>query len=434
MTDMKKLLSFLLVLLLAVVPYAAAEDTAEYRDEIYAFRYPASWSCGVADNGDIVLGSPDRRSAVLTYAVLSDLWPFTGESLSDGPIIEQYISSYGGKNLALNGEYELTQAGDLKGFRAFGSWRATGQDAVMLMLSGGGLVVGFVLVGDDALALEEELTGSVEPVGKMPSQGAEGFLRWESGSAAVEYPSSYSVLDQATAAMFADPEDPANVIMAKVYSLDVDYTDGLAPAIAANALPRSANVESDPEMTAIGGRNAALIRGTVSGGPMEFYVIGGGRTALALVFLGEKAVIGSSAPRRSDDTSKRRKKQGIGLNRRSLTARTVRTTVISCLLLGGHSSGIRPRRIRYDDGHAVRAARVRNSQTRAALGYVRRRFDIAGQTGHGDLPFPYAGAAGKDDHGSGEIPFVLLVRGYRDRRGRDVGYADQSARYVRDRS
>ena len=42
-------------------------------------------------------------------------------------------------------------------------------------------------------------------------------------------------------------------------------------------------------MVEIGGRNAALIQGNVTGGPLAFYVIGGGRTALVLMFTGEEA-------------------------------------------------------------------------------------------------------------------------------------------------
>lgn len=62
---MKRTIAFCLALILVFAGGAFAEDTAEYRDEIFAFRYPASWSCDTAPNGDIVLGSSDSSSAVL---------------------------------------------------------------------------------------------------------------------------------------------------------------------------------------------------------------------------------------------------------------------------------------------------------------------------------------------------------------------------------
>ena len=48
-------MAFLLVLgcmpALAGAEAAFTEETAEYRDEIISFRYPADWSCGVAYDG-----------------------------------------------------------------------------------------------------------------------------------------------------------------------------------------------------------------------------------------------------------------------------------------------------------------------------------------------------------------------------------------------
>ena len=145
---MKKILVFCIAFILIFAAVALAEETAEYRDALYAFRYPASWSCDTADNGDIVLGSPGRDSAVLTFALISDLYVFTGDSEHDAPLAEDWIASYSGKNLALTGEYTPMKSGELRGIRALGSWRATGQEAVVLLLSGNRHLIGFVLVGD----------------------------------------------------------------------------------------------------------------------------------------------------------------------------------------------------------------------------------------------------------------------------------------------
>ena len=286
---MKQMSAICIALMLICAAAAFAEETAEYRDALYAFRYPASWTCETADNGDIVLGSPGRDSAVLTFALISDLYAFTGDAEHDAPLAEDWIASYGGKNLALTGKYTLMQSGELHGIRALGSWRATGQEAVMLILSGNRHLIGFVLVGDAAIALEGDFLDSVELLGDVPAESAEGYMRWENAVFALDYPAHYSMLDQGTAVAFINPDDPNCIIMAKSYALDVEYSDKMAPVIAANALPKSTKVEPNAEMTEIGGRNAAVIRGTVSGGPMAFYAIGSGRTALALMFMGEEA-------------------------------------------------------------------------------------------------------------------------------------------------
>ena len=288
---MKKLISCILCLILAcgMMSGAMAESTKEYRDDIYAFRYPASWNCDTASNGDIVLTSSDGKNAVLTFAIITDLWAFTGDAMTDAPMIENYISSYGGKNLALTGEYTLVQSGGLRGFRALGSWRASGQDAVMLVLSGDRHMVGFVLVGNAAIALEQDLLNSVELVDKASEESDEGFLRWESDTITLDYPSHFGLMEQTTGVVFVNSDDPNSIIMARVYNLDSDYTDAAAPNIASSTLPKSAKIEPNAEMIEIGGRNAAAITGTVSGSPVAYYVIGSGKTALALMFFGEES-------------------------------------------------------------------------------------------------------------------------------------------------
>lgn len=278
-----------LFLLCGILSFASAEAAKEYRDEYYSFLYPASWSCDQAPNGDIVLGSPNGKDAVLTFAIVSDLYPFSGDALTDKPLIEDYISSYGGKNLALTGGYMLAQAGDLRGFRATGSWRATGQDAVMLVLSGSRHMVGFVMVGNGAIALEPTFLNSVTLIGNAPKESAEGFLRFDGKDFSLDYPAHYGALDQGTAVAFINSADPNNIIMVKAYPLGMDYSDALAPAVAAGTLPKSTKVEPNAEMTEIGGRRAAVITGTVSGGPLAFYVIGEGQTALILMFTGTEA-------------------------------------------------------------------------------------------------------------------------------------------------
>ena len=280
---------FCLFLLCGGMTCAVAESTKEYRDTAYSFRYPETWSCDKAGNGDIVLLSPDGKSAVLTFALRSDLWPFSGDALTDAPMIESYIASYGGKNLSLTGEYELAASNGMRGFRAFGSWLATGDDAVMLVLSDDSHLVGFVLVGEQAIALEQELLDSGQLTGDGPEESGEGFLRWEGESISMDYPDGYGMQEQSSGVAFFNMADPNQFILARIYPLDFDYDDKLAADMAAMALPKSANVEPNAEMVQIGSWNAGVVYGTVSEAPMAFYMIGSGRTAVGIMFMGEGA-------------------------------------------------------------------------------------------------------------------------------------------------
>ena len=289
---MKKAFCILLgiILGLAMTGSVLAEDTAEYRDDVYSFRYPAAWSQATADNGDIVIGSPDGSNAVLTFAIRSDLTQFSGDTEPDASTMEMYISQYGGKNLVLNGEYEAIRTGELVGYRVFGTWKASGQKAELILLTGSRHMVGFVFVGDGALEKERVFLDSIELQGNTSAGSTEGFTRWEGTQFALNYPETYGIMEQKTGIVCINPNDSSNIIMARTYSLDMDYSDETAPIIAANALPKSTKVEANPEMTEIGGRAAAVIMGTVANGPMHFYVIGSGRTAMALMFTGEESV------------------------------------------------------------------------------------------------------------------------------------------------
>ena len=78
--------------------------------------------------------------------------------------------------------------------------------------------------------------------------------------------------------------------MARTYSLITAYSSEQAPSIAKAKLPKSTGVQAEPQMTRVGDWDAAVITGDTKAGPMAFYVIGSGRTALALMFLGEEAI------------------------------------------------------------------------------------------------------------------------------------------------
>ena len=288
---MKKLLAILLALLITGLPAVLAEEeTAEYRDRLYAFRYPASWSCTQANNGDVVLVSPDGNAAVLTFAIINETIILTGSAETDAPLIDSIISGYDGANLVLSGEYDPIESNGLHGFRAYGTWSTGNLDSVMIILTGNRHIVGFTLAGTAAIAMEQELLDSLELLGDEPSAGSAGFLRWDAPSFSVEYPESYRALDSGTGVGFISPDDPNVMVLVRAYDLEIEYSDALAPSLASGSLPQSTHVEPNPEMTMIGGRQAAVIRGAVAGSPMEYYMIGSGKTALGLLFMGTDSV------------------------------------------------------------------------------------------------------------------------------------------------
>lgn len=302
---MKKALSVLtaLAVLMGCMPALAGaeaaftEETAEYRDEIISFRYPAKWTCGVAYDGSIILGVTGTQSAVSVAALISDMVSYTGDREIDGPSIESSIGEYSvekqqakGKNLTLNGEYEMKQVGEMRGFRALGTWLATDQDLVMTTLTANRHLVSVTFIGEEAIALEDALLSTIELVGGEKNESEAGFIRWEGAGWSVNYPEGYGVTEMATGVLFIDPNDTNCIIMARVYNVDFDYSDDLAAAIAAQALPKSTKVEPNAVMEKAGGWNAAVIRGEMSSGPMSFYVIGSGRTILAFLFAGEAPV------------------------------------------------------------------------------------------------------------------------------------------------
>lgn len=284
--------SMALVVLLAVCclfTASAEESLTSYQDEVYSFRYPSSWKQGIARDGSIILEIPGTQDGVLTFAIVTDLIHFTGNAEADAPGIQNMLTQYGGKNLSFTGEYELTRYGTLQGFRAPGKW-AGKQDVRMVCATDGGHMVAFVLIGERAMAEEESLLGSVVTFGGKEAVAPSGYKSWQGAGFAVSYPESYGAMEQATGTVFMDAEKKDQIIMVRTYSLDMDYTDALAPSIASDRLPKSTKVKAKPEMEQVGGWNAAVIRGDTDSGPLAFYVVGRGRTALALLFIGDDAL------------------------------------------------------------------------------------------------------------------------------------------------
>lgn len=296
---MKRLAALLLALCLCCA-FALAEETAEYSDSIYSFRYPSSWDLGYANDGSVILMSPAGNSAIMTFSLSSDMIAFTGDETHDRGIVETIIAGYSGqsgKSTRLNGEYEPISFSGLTGFRAFGTWSGS-MDLHMDFLSDGRVMIGFSFIGSAALAREEAILASVMTAERETVQvSGDGLARWQGDGFSVSYPDSYGTLEMTggVAFMLREGETVTDTIMARTYALDVDYSDSLAPAIASAYLPKSAKLEADPVMEQIGPWNAAVIRGDTDSGPLAFCIIGSGRTALGLLFLGNDAVTRAEA-------------------------------------------------------------------------------------------------------------------------------------------
>ena len=290
---MKRFLTILCTLALlaacCISSAAAEESLATYQDAVYSFRYPAAWKQGIANDGSVVLEIPGGSDGVLTFAIVTDLIRFTGDEEADAPGIQNLLEQYGGKNLSFTGEYELVRFGELQGFRALGSW-AGKQNARMVCATDGGHMVSFVLIGESAIAEETALLESVVTFDAGSQDSSDGYKTWQGEGYSLLYPEHYGSLEQTTGTVFMDADRKDQIIMARVYPLDADYTDALAPSIAADRLPKSTHVEAAPEMEQVGGWNAAVIRGDTGSGPMAFYLVGQGRTALALLFIGDEAL------------------------------------------------------------------------------------------------------------------------------------------------
>lgn len=160
----------------------------------------------------------------------------------------------------------------------------------MVVLTGKDHLVGFIMVGAKALALEDALLSSVELKGDIDTSDENGWLSWQGARFSVAYPKDYAVMDSGTAVMFGDPNGSGNLIAVRAYDLNVEYSDNIAPAVAAAYLPKSTHIGAEPEMVTMGGRNAAVIRGDVNGKALAFYIVGRGRTALGIMLMGETAV------------------------------------------------------------------------------------------------------------------------------------------------
>ncbi|MBR5984816.1 MAG: hypothetical protein IK019_00240 [Clostridia bacterium] len=285
---MKKLLSLFTVLaLLACAAFAEGTKSEVYSDDYYSFTYPASWSLDTATNGDIVLLSPDGNSGILTFCVFQNYITLTGDSVQDTEIIKSWLDSYSGPNLEMNGEYEYVEVAGLKGYRLFGSWKATGDTAHCVLLTGDTHLAGFVLIGEQAIEISEALLGSIElRYDFLQGAAREGYLTWSNDLISVDYPDTFSLMDTGSGVLFSDPKVQNNAYAVTVYPIDFDYDDMYAEQFAAMVLPKSTGIQADPHTETIDGRVFGVIKGEVSSAGLALYLTGRGKTVVGVLFIG----------------------------------------------------------------------------------------------------------------------------------------------------
>lgn len=116
---MKKITAVLAALMILVCGTAAlAEGTTEYSDEYYGFSHPENWKREAAEDGTVILQSPDGKAYVRADILLTDLFSFTGKEEEDATFVKAVMESFAGEGtgntqptLLLDGTYELITAG-----------------------------------------------------------------------------------------------------------------------------------------------------------------------------------------------------------------------------------------------------------------------------------------------------------------------------------
>jgi hypothetical protein len=287
------------VLFLSCLPMAAAEQKAEYRDDVFSFQYPAAWKRRSAKDGSLILEIPGQNSGVQAFSMATNLIELTGDQQKDDSTIQMFITQQKNSNskMKFNGKYDMLQYGDLHGFRAFGTINGSIQ-AQQCYLSNGSQMLVFRFIGQSALAAQEDVLASIvmfkaeEP---LSQDGApEGYIPFSQDNYAFVYPEGYKNMEMNDGFLFLDASKK-NTFAVRKRTLDTDYTEAQAPSLASTYLPKSTKLKADPEMVTVGPWNAARITGDTASGPLAFYALGKGRTALFLLFLGQEALTQAEA-------------------------------------------------------------------------------------------------------------------------------------------
>ena len=276
-----------------------AEEPVEYSTNAYRFTYPAGWTEHVERDGTVILELPDTQSSIMCYAMITNMVQFTGDETADAQLAEKYISGYtreiadeSGQATVLNGEYELIQHGEQFGFRAKGTWMPSGEDLVMIMLSGADHLVGLQFNGPEALALEKDLLDSLELLGDMQTARSGGYLHWESDHFTVNYPQYYAPTETNTGVTFVNLGDQANVIEIDAISVNFDYkdTEDMLRDLAKSMRPQAAGSSVTTEIKKIGDIRMAVMKGKVDKTQFIYYIFGKNRRVFVVLITGAEAM------------------------------------------------------------------------------------------------------------------------------------------------
>lgn len=284
-----------IVLLLASLPLVGAEQMAEYRDEIFSFQYPAAWKRRTAKDGSLILEIPGKESGVQAFSMTTNLIELTGNQEKDESTIQMFITQQKNSKskMKFNGKYEMLQYGALRGFRAFGTINGSIQAQQNYLSSGAHMLV-FRFIGQNAIAAQEDILASIvvfnaeKPISQAGAP--EGYISFNQENYTFVYPEGYKNMEANNGIIFLDAAKK-NTIAVRKRTLDANYSEALAPTLASTYLPKSTKLKATPEMIEIGPWKAARITGNTESGPLAFYVLGNGRTALFLLFMGQDALI-----------------------------------------------------------------------------------------------------------------------------------------------
>ena len=296
------MMRYLAVILAAVMLLgnALADGLTEYSDANYSFQYPEDWIQDATQDGTVILKSPEGNAYVRADLLLMDLITLTGDVTNDTPFIQVLMKSFAGEaadgtenNLALDGSWELVTAGGLHGFHAPGTWKPTGEPAVLAVFTGGGSMASFLMVGEAATALEGTLTSSLKMKDRT-AESVDGMKTWESDTLRLQYPDTFKMLDigQAGVIVFAEITASPSMINVMTSELpDTEYTDDYGLTTMREVLKQAGEgLLGDAEIKTIGGRNVVAAEGSAGDTPGAVYVFGRGKTVVVLNFAGTSAV------------------------------------------------------------------------------------------------------------------------------------------------
>ena len=298
---MKKITAVLTALMILAGGAAAwADGLTEYSDEHYGFQHPEEWKREATQDGTVILQSPDGTAYVRADILLTDLFSFTGDEKTDAAFIKAVMQSFSGEGtdgteptLLLDGPYELITAGGWKGFRAPGTWRPTGDPALLDVFTGGGSMVSFTMVGNPAIRLEETLTSSLR-ITETAAETGNGMKKWENEEISLWYPDTFRRMNmgQKGGVVFTEIQEQLSTINVMTTELeDREYSDVYGLAAMKRVLEQSGiGLDENMKIREIDGRHVIAAEGIFDGTPVANYLLGQGKTVVVLSFTGENAV------------------------------------------------------------------------------------------------------------------------------------------------